>query len=639
MHQTYNGKPLPCELILVRVKYKNEYLVAAYVRDLREQKANLAEINEARDAAEAASSAKSIFLANMSHEIRTPMNAVLGMAELLLYENLNERQLRCVEDIKTSAMSLLGIINDILDVSKIQSGKFGLIPVHYDFELFIDNIRAIAQHLVKDKKVTFKLIMEKHSPLCLYGDDIRLRQVFLNLLSNSIKFTEKGYIQMSVAFTDTTVKITISDTGVGIPPKNIPTLFNAFEQADVLKNRSIKGTGLGLTITKSIVEMMGGEIKVESKYGHGTSFYIEIPKVLGDATFLHSLDSKEHIICAPDAKILVVDDNQTNLSVATGLLQICQISADTASSGMQAIQMVQNNQYDLVFMDHRMPEMSGIETTEAIRQLGISIPIIALTASVIAETKEKMLASGLNDYLSKPIVKTELMIMLKKWLPGEKLLSQAVETVISSEPEDEEHKKFWEKIERITGLDMSAGLDRVYGRRDVYEKTLRLMTWELDKSDKNLKKFLSAGDMENFRIEIHGIKGALANIGAMELSAKAYQFEMAAEKLDMQFCVENMPDLLNGLEHLNSELKEAYVMINQSDSSINIPSELPCIFEKMIKFFDEVDLVGIDKEIENLAALNLHGALKEKIERINDMVMMMDYNGATEHIKNLLNGI
>ena len=260
--QTPAGEIIPVASKIVRIPWKNTYYYLSFCRDLREVKANeqkMLEIAEQerkaklqKEAAQAANEAKSQFLANMSHEIRTPMNAILGIAELLLHENLNKQQFRYIDDIKTSALALLSVINDILDVSKLQAGRLNLIPVHYDFNEFIKNICTTVQFLLKDKNIAFELDIQEQAPACLYGDDIRFRQVLLNLLSNAVKFTNEGYVRLAISFTDTTIKVTVSDTGIGIPAESIPTLFDAFEQFDVKKNRSIKGKGLGLTISKFI---------------------------------------------------------------------------------------------------------------------------------------------------------------------------------------------------------------------------------------------------------------------------------------------------------------------------------------------------------------------------------------------------
>ena len=640
------GELIPVDTKIIKIPWKNSYYYLSFSLDLREAKANEQKIRETEEsereawlqseAAQAANEAKSQFLANMSHEIRTPMNAILGMSELLIQENLSNRQMRYTQDIKLSASALLDIINDILDVSKIQAGKLSLNPVHYDFGMLIDNIGSMAQFLVEDKDVSFKLTIPDHAHICLYGDDVRLRQVLVNLLSNAVKFTEEGQIHLKAGLTEDTVEITISDTGAGIPPESISTLFGAFEQADTMKNRSVKGTGLGLTITKAIVEMMDGSIEVESVYGKGSSFRIVIPKILGDETQIRHVDEESAVIYIPEAKVLVVDDNRTNLNVSSGLLQLFGITTETAESGGEAIELLRQNEYDLVFMDHRMPEMSGIETTKIIRQMGMDVPIIALTASAFVGAKEMMITAGMDDYLWKPIVKAELIRILKKWIPAEKIQEPPAAAEESKTGEDEGLEEFWKMVERIDGLSLPTGLKRADGQRDLFRKTLDLMVREIEKSDINLQKFLLSRDMGNFRIEVHGIKGSLANVGAMEMSGKARELEMASAGGDMDFCAENLPALLEELAELKKGLNEAFSSIRESSGPIVIPPELPGIFQRLIGAFDEVDFVLIDQEIEKLDAIELSGAIKEEVERIKDMVMMMDYEEVTEYMQRLL---
>jgi signal transduction histidine kinase/CheY-like chemotaxis protein/HPt (histidine-containing phosphotransfer) domain-containing protein/HAMP domain-containing protein len=552
----------------------------AYLQSIKnetEKKKNQEQLCEAKKEVEEALAAKSAFFANMSHEIRTPMNAVLGMSELLLKQNLSKRQFKYAKDIKMSASALLNIINDILDVSKLQAGKLKLIPVHYDFGAMIDNISSIAHFLVDDshKNISFDLIMEKNDQVCLYGDDMRLRQILLNLLSNAIKFTEEGHVQLAVNFTDDDIQIAVNDTGIGIPQESMATLFDAFEQVDLVKNRNKKGTGLGLTITKAIVEMMGGHITVESEYGKGTQFHVAIPKVPGDASLVEHIDTKEVEFCAPDAKILVVDDNEINLSVASGILEFFSITADTATSGKEAIDMIQQKQYDLVFMDHRMPEMSGVEATKLIREMGIDVPIIALTASAAIGAKDMMLEAGMNDYLWKPIEKPELIRVLQKWIPAEKLLNPQSVMLVSDEASEYEYNgELWKRLEYIDGLNLSIGLNRVEWQRNVYEKSLKYMMQEIEKNDKNLNTFLAAHDMEQFSIAAHGMKGSLANIGAVRLSARAFALEKAADAKDSSLCAGNLPPFLEELNELYGKLKEAFSVICQDADPVEVPPEL-----------------------------------------------------------------
>ena len=646
MHQTINGEPVPMEVTLVRIKRRNSYILASYMRDLREAKAHEQKIQESMEQsrilelqkieAQTASEAKSQFLANMSHEIRTPMNAVLGMTELLLAEKLNKRQLQYARDIKTSTIALLEIINDILDISKIQAGKLNLVSIHYDFKALMDNIYSIAHFLAGDKNVLFKLIVQEDVPRYLYGDDVRLKQVLLNILNNAFKFTEEGYVSLSINATDADINFTISDTGIGIRAEDISLLFQVFEQFDTVRNRDKKGFGLGMTIVKSLIEMMDGQITVESIYGEGTSFHVTIPKILGDETLIHYGDDNEGAVYAPDAKILVVDDNTVNLNVASGLLRLNKITAETAASGQKAIDLVSQKQYDIVFMDHRMPEMDGAEATQIIREMGIKTPIIALTADAVAGVKEALLKSGMDDFLSKPIIKSALNSMLRKWIPVEKIVS-ADEANVAGESDAEKHEEFWKKIEQIEGLSISIGLERVADQRDIYESSLKLTINEIEKCIKNLNNFLAAEDMPNFCIEAHGMKGSLANIGVMELSDKARELELASDKGDTAFCVFNLPDFIEKLDDLSSKLKEAFKEKKQSHGPIEIPAELPPLFKRLKNAFDKMDFVAIDNEMEKMDALNLSGALKEEIELIKDAVLGMDYEDAELVMQKLLN--
>lgn len=603
--------------------------------DETEKKRMQEELQDALDEAESASAAKSTFLANMSHEIRTPMHAVLGMAELLIQEDLSKRQYQYARDIKTSAMALLGIINDILEASKLQAGKLSLSPVHYRFDQMLDNIASVAQFLIEDKNknIQFKFTAPEETKICLYGDDLRLRQVLLNLLGNAVKFTDEGFVELTIGVTDTKIKFTVKDSGAGIPEEDLPTLFDPFMQADIIKNRNISGTGLGLTIAKSLVDMMEGHISVESEYGHGTAFHFEIPKIPGDPSQVADIDEQEIALHAPDAKILVVDDNKTNLSVARGLLRRYNIIAETALSGEEAVEKLKDNVYDIVFMDNRMTGMSGIETTKEIREMGIVTPVIALTASIAVDARETMIKAGMNDYLSKPIIKAELIRVLQEWLPSEKLLDPPETPVSSDDSIDESHREFWEELESIDGLSISTGLDRLSGQRDEYEQTLSLSLQDIERNQKNLAAFSYADDITGLSAEAHGVKGVLANIGALELAERARGLEFASKNGDAEFCRVRLPGFLESLDEFKEALQKAFSLIVFDDDPAILPAELPNIFTRLTGALEELDLMLISGELDALDELNLSGALKAEINEIKSAVIMMDYPKAMELMK------
>ena len=383
----------------------------------------------AKEEAEQANAAKSDFLSRMSHEIRTPMNAIVGIAEILQREELTDKQREYLSVIRSSGNALLEIINDILDFSKIEAGRMELSEAIYSPADLFREIQMILRTRIGDKPVDIKLAVDPDLPEWLYGDELRLRQVIINLGNNSIKFTEKGHVELGIHVVERTaedvaVRISVKDTGIGIKEEDMDKLYGAFEQLDMKKNRKKEGTGLGLAISKQLVELLGGDIQVESTYGEGTTFYFTIRQKLSGAPE-QKPEEELRPFTAPEAHVLVVDDNEINRFVIEALLEIFEMKLDLAASGEEAIQMAEKTAYDLIFMDHMMPDMDGVEAMQHIKDLPApygKAPVYALTASATVENRKALLAAGMDGFLSKPVEMKEMQRTLMEVLPADKVI-------------------------------------------------------------------------------------------------------------------------------------------------------------------------------------------------------------------------
>ena len=380
---------------------------------------DMTDIMREKQRAEAANNAKSEFLATMSHEIRTPMNAIIGMSEMLSRSEMTGEQKKYVTDIRKSSGSLLTIINDILDFSKIEAGKMELVNTSFNLKMLLDNLQSMFSMLCHDKNLNLAVSISENMPDMVFGDETRFRQVLTNILSNALKYTKQGEITFSSQLNDDFLQFSIKDTGMGIRDEDKGKLFKPFEQLDVRKNRNVVGTGLGLAITYNLCRLMGGELWFESTYGEGSTFYINLPYVKTDRESIEEPAAVSEFT-APEARILVVDDIEINLSVAEALLSTFRIIPDLALSGAEALELVKKNRYDIIFMDHMMPEMNGLDATKRIRELGgwnDEVPIIALTANAIIGVEQMFLSNRMDDFLSKPLNIATLNLCLRKWLP------------------------------------------------------------------------------------------------------------------------------------------------------------------------------------------------------------------------------
>ena len=386
-----------------------------------------------------ANSAKSAFLANMSHEIRTPINAILGLNTMTKRETKEESTLEYANEIEQAGQTLLALINDILDISKVESGKMEIVPVEYDLSSLINDVSNMIDFKAKAKNLQLKINVGENLPSKLFGDDVRIRQVLINLLSNAVKYTEKGTVTLSVSGVISgnklSIKYDVTDTGIGIRAEDMDKLFAKYERLDTIKNRNVEGTGLGMAITKRLLSLMDSQLDVKSTYGEGSTFSFCIEQGIVDKTPIGDINSRfkkvektedfENRFIAPDAKLLVVDDNKVNRLVFTKLLARLKVQIDEADSGKVAIDKCNENEYDIVFLDHMMPVMDGLETLEHIRENSvgpnIDTPIIALTANAISGSREFYLEAGFDDYLSKPIEPKKLEKMIYDLLPETKI--------------------------------------------------------------------------------------------------------------------------------------------------------------------------------------------------------------------------
>lgn len=390
---------------------------------------------EAREATKS----KSDFLANMSHEIRTPINSVLGMNEMILRET-NEAQIReYAINVENSGKMLLSLINDILDFSKIESGKMNLVLVKYSLSSLLNDVCNMIMSRVKEKNLVFVTNVAEDIPENLYGDEVRIKQIITNILTNAVKYTETGTVTLKVThtkgdFNNVTLNFEVTDTGKGIRPEDKDKLFESFKRVDEVRNRNIEGTGLGLAITNRLITLMEGSVSVESEYGKGSTFYVSIPQKATRAEKIGNFKEKfkannaskttyKESFTAPNANVLIVDDVRVNIMVAKSLLKQTKLKTDTATSGEMAIAKLKEKQYDIVLLDHMMPGMDGIETLKIIRdeQIAEGVVFIALTANAVSGAQQMYLDAGFDDYLSKPISGKELEKMMIKWLPSEKV--------------------------------------------------------------------------------------------------------------------------------------------------------------------------------------------------------------------------
>ena len=519
--------------------------------------------------AEAANMAKSSFLANMSHEIRTPINAILGMNEMILREEKDPAIRGYAGNIQASGNSLLSIVSDVLDISKIESGKLEIIPVDYEVNSLISDCCNMAAGRAKAKELELLVECADNVPMKLCGDETHIRQIIMNLLTNAVKYTEKGTVKLIVSgrFTDGgfVLKVDVSDTGIGIAEENLPQLFTQFQRFDLQRNRNIEGTGLGLSIVKRLCDLMSGTITARSVLGSGSTFTVELPQKVVDSTPCGGVNLNysagaeheyHHSFEAPEAKILAVDDLPVNLLVIANLLKETRIKIDTAGSGRECMDKCSQQKYDLILMDHMMPEMDGVQTFEKLHgdksSPNFETPVIMLTANALAGMREQYMDVGFADYVSKPVRGAKLEEAIRRNLP-ESLIKPA-SPEIPSEAVSTEPSGFADICSAVPELNVNAALQYCCGSAELLNDLLHDFTENDHFSD--LKAAFEEKRWEDYRRHAHSLKSTSLMIGLTGLSERARASELALKGGCTEFAELNHDSLIEEYSALLGKIKD-----------------------------------------------------------------------------------
>lgn len=525
------------------------------------------ELNMAKRHAERANQAKTDFLSSMSHEIRTPLNAIVGFSDCILEEETLEKAKEDAKDIIMASQNLLEIVNGILDISKIEANKMEIVETDYEPRKIFEDLTRLVATRIGEKPIELKTNMAIDLPYKLHGDAGKLKQIITNILTNAVKYTEEGFINfvVSCVIEDNNVKLIISveDTGRGIKPEKMNSLFTKFERLDEDKNTTLEGTGLGLAITKKLVEMLGGKIVVQSVYGEGSKFTVYLQQEILE---LHCTEKElkeetknksNEIYDFSSKRILVVDDNKINIKVATRLLEPYKVKVDTAESGFECIEKInQNEKYDLILMDDMMPKMTGIETYHKLKEnSNFNTPTIALTANAIVGMREKYIAEGFSDYLAKPIEKDSLQQFLNKFL-----LTDDMEKTVEIKPgeikllDNHENKENWDFLKK-NGIDIEKGLELLEDI-ETYNDTIDTFVTGATLRLKQLASYKENSDMGNYAILVHALKSDSKYLGFTKLAELAYEHELKSKEKDNQYIKEHFNELLQEGERIIKISKE-----------------------------------------------------------------------------------
>ncbi|MBQ2088214.1 MAG: response regulator [Selenomonas sp.] len=593
-------------------------------------------------AAKAASRAKSQFLSSMSHEIRTPINAVLGMDEMILRETQEKNTREYAQNIRTAGTALLSLVNDILDFSKIEAGKMAIIPVEYAVSSLLNDLVNMIRQRAEQKGLQFLVEIPDDMPSILKGDEIRLRQIAVNILTNAVKYTDEGRVTLRLSYeklSDNRIALTTSvkDTGIGIKQEDIDKLFHAFERIEEERNRTIEGTGLGMNITQKLLAMMGSELKVNSVYGGGSEFsYTVEQEVLNWSPMGNYEEAYQRMMAAqtaykesfvaPEARILVVDDTAINLTVVKGLLKQTQMQVDTAMSGYECLKMAGETAYDVIFLDHRMPGLDGIETLQRLQAmskqagaLNADTPVVALTANAVSGAREEYMAAGFDDYLTKPIDSHQLEKLLRNMLPASKVRA-AGQLAVAAED------KLPDWLEYVVGLDPYKGVEHC-GSVAAYMDALKVFAQTIMSNAEEIQRYYDTGDWQNYTTKVHALKSTARIIGASELSEKAARLEDAGNNCYCDEIETGTAPLLELYRSFASSLSVLMPAEKEAAEKAPIsPAELSEAWETLTEIVTSFDYDSLEYMLGELSGYQLPEAEAEKLAQLKKAAAVPEWD-------------
>ncbi|MBP5441678.1 MAG: response regulator [Treponema sp.] len=585
-------------------------------------------LNKDLEIEKAKGEAKTSFVAHMSHEIRTPVHSILGLNEIILRETDSPQIREYASNIRTSGDTLLKIINDILDFSKIESGKLDIVPAEYELSSTITDLVNMVSQKARQKQLELVIDVDETMPHLLFGDELRVKQCILNILNNAVKYTEKGSITLSIGYEridseQIYLKASVKDTGIGIKEEDLTRMFGEFERVDEIRNRTIEGSGLGLSITQMLLNKMGSRLKVQSTYGVGSTFSFSVRQQvtwwekIGNFTerynsIIHSEVAYKESFHAPNANILVVDDTKMNLIVMEGLLKETEIKVDSVLSGREMLDKVKEKHYDVILIDHRMPGMSGVEALHELKNMPDSkcrdVPCIALTANVVSGARDYYLKEGFSDYISKPVNSAQLEKMLKYYLPPDKIVIPS--DVLNYEKSRQAILKDFRNLE---GINIHTAIQNC-GTTDVLMVALKEYYASIKERASQIEQYWHDHDLKNYTIQVHALKSSSRLIGALELSEKAAYLEKCGDEGNIDEIDKNTGSLL--------ELYRSYVL-KLSDLDKGQEKKKPIEKERYAEAIQAIkeftlsfDFNAIDSIIDMLEAFSVPPEEEERYGKI-----------------------